>query len=245
MRRISLAIIILLLAISYGYAETNTAGETEHTAKVRQLDQLAEKFKAETGFRGEISLHTEKMCLGVYEGKFADIQITADADTASFRAVFELILDKVLPYTFAKREHLTRAKISKDTGYVRAVYIQQVNGYRVEGTGKLTIVYEVGRNRFRISNGTVELPAEPLGEIITEAEAYQMAFNLYKQTVSYDDKYLVTSKKVIAYKSRTIDGISQPYRLCWRISFPYISYYVDAITKEIFSQKNIVLNQQE
>jgi hypothetical protein len=242
MLRIVLAIIILLLFISCIYADGLPSEEAERQAKEHQLEQVAVSFKSETGFRGEINYDTNRMCLGFFEGKFADIRITANADTTSFRAVFEQILDKVLPYTFAKREQLSKRRITNNLGIIQTDYIQQINGYRVEGLGSLIISYEIGRNSFSIGNATVELPDEPLGEIITEAEAYQIAFNLYKQTASYDDKYLVTSKKVIAYKSREVDGISQPYRLYWRISFPKISYFIDAITKDTFSEKHIVVN---
>jgi hypothetical protein len=158
MRRITLAIIILLLAISYGYADGLPAEEAERQTKERQLDLVAERFKAETGFRGEIKFDTKRMCLGVYKGKFADIQITANADTTSFRAVFEQILDKVLPYTFAKREQLSKRRITNNLGIIQTDYIQQINGYRVEGLGSLIISYEIGRNSFSIGNATVELP---------------------------------------------------------------------------------------
>jgi hypothetical protein len=242
MRRYLLVIVILLLGIWYDYAEGFNTGLTEYAEIVRTLDQLADKFKAETGFRGEIKYNLEKMRLGFFEGKFADIQITADADTSAFRDVFEQILTKVLPYTFAKREQFSRSKITNNLGRVKTVYYQQINGYRVEGAGWLSIVYETGRNSFVIGNTTVELPNEPLREIITEAEAYQLALDLYKKTEWYTEKYYISCKKVIAYKSRTIDGISQPYRLCWRISFPHMNYFIDAISKEIYSEKSIILH---
>jgi hypothetical protein len=158
MRRIVLAFIILLLTISYIYADGLPAEESERQAKEHQLGQVTDRFKAETGFKGEINYSTERMCLSFFEGKFDDIQITANADTASFRAVFEQILDKVLPYTFAKREQLSRSKITNSLGQVRTIYIQQVNGHRVEGAGRLSIGYESGRNSFTIGNAIMELP---------------------------------------------------------------------------------------
>lgn len=242
MRRTAVIIFILLLVSALCHAGSDPQSSEAIIEKTRQLDQLAERFKAETGFRGEIKRSTTSMSLFLFEGKFADIQITADADTSAFRAVFEQILNKVLPYTYAECEHLTRSRINNNLGIIQTVYFQQVNGYRVEGAGRLSIVYEVGRNSFRIGNSTVELPAEPLGEIITETEAYQLALDLYKKTEWYTEKYYISCKKVIAYKSRTIDGISQPYRLCWRISFPHMNYFIDAISKEIYSEKSIILH---
>jgi len=256
MRRISLATIILLLALSYGCkADVNQdeniehtkkvsrleqSGETEHAEKELQLEKVAEKFKAETGFRGEISYSTELNRLGVYEGKFVDIQITADADTATFRNTFEQILDKVLPYTYAKREHLTRAKISKDTGYVRAVYFQQVNGYRVEGTGKLTIVYEVGRNRFRISNGTVELPSQNIPPVLT----YEDAVKIYDENVK-DNETIKSFRKrkpflILFYSNIYNDwegDTRREYRLCWVGGYTRC-IYIDAQTGQVYKIVN-------
>ncbi|MFB3845380.1 MAG: hypothetical protein ACE14O_06510 [Candidatus Cloacimonadaceae bacterium] len=242
MGRIVLAFIILLLVISYGYADGLPSEEAERQAKERQMEQVAVRFKAETGFRGEINYDFERMKLGSYEGKFVDIPFAADADTTAFRQVSNRILDKILPYSLAKRNQLSMIMIKRQGNYTSTDYFQMVNGHRVEGSGFIVITYDAGRNRFDIGDNTAELPDEPLGEIITEAEAYQLAFDQYKKSELYDQKYPARGKTSILYKSREEDGVSQPYRLCWKISFPYISYYVDAITKETFSQKHIVLD---
>ena len=180
MKQVTLIFIVLLMAIAFVYADGGSSAEqAEHWEKVRQLDQLAEGFKAETGFTGRILTSTERMLLYYYEGRFADIQITAEADTASFRAAFERILDKVLPYTFAKHEQLSRSRITNNLGRIKTEYYQQINGYRVEGAGRLSIVYEVGRNGFAIGNGTVELP-ENIQINYTREEATTIAVNYHK-----------------------------------------------------------------
>lgn len=175
MKRHVFVLIIMLLAISFANADGNPAEEADHWEKVRQLDQMAVRFKAETGFTGYISHDISRMCFGYYQGKFTGIQITATADTASFRAAFDQILDRVLPYTFAKREQLTKSRITNNLGIIQTDYYQQVNGYRVEGIGRLTINYETGSNAFAIGNGTVELPDENVETIISEEKAEQIA----------------------------------------------------------------------
>src|SRR5690554_6929080 len=169
--------LLLLLICTMVFASEDAGDAAEHARKTRELNQLAERFKAETGFTGKISTDTNRMCLGYYEGKFADIQITAEADTASFRSAFEQILDKVLPYTFAKREQLVRSRITNIHGIIRTVYYQQVNGYRVEGIGRLSIDYEVGRNAFAIGNGTVELPEGDVSAMISKEAAEGIALS--------------------------------------------------------------------
>ncbi len=243
MKKIELFIITMLFVISYAYADGYRTDE-DHWEKVRQMDEMAERFKAETGFTGSISYDLNMMCIGYYEGKFADIQITAEADTASFRSAFEQILDKVLPYTFAKRDQLVRSRITNIHGIIETVYYQQVNGYRVEGIGRLSIAYEVGRNAFAIGNGTVELPEGDVRVIITEEQAFQIARSEFEKTdLCNENTPPWRHKSQIQFKSRQIGDIRLPYRLCWRIVFPGRLYYIDAETGEWFAE-GYVINQQ-
>lgn len=236
MARILLSFFILLLGISYSYADSLPAEETERQAKVRKLDQLAEKFKAETRFRGEITYSTERMRLSHFEGKFPDIQITAYADTASFRAVFEQILDKVLPFTFAKREHLTRSRITNNLGRTKTEYYQQVNGYRVDRAGKISIVYETGRNDFAIGNGTVVLPSQNITPVLT----YEDAVRIYDENVE-DDEATIKFRKERPFLGLRFSNIyndwegdtRSEYRLCW-VGGNTRWICIDAITGQVY-----------
>lgn len=167
-----IAQVVMSLFIVHAFGEV---ADAEHWEKVRQMEQLAERFKAETGFTGNVDYYLERMKLGPYEGKFADIPFSADADTISFRQACIRVLDKILPYSFAKRSQLSMSRISKRSGYISTDYYQQVNGYRVEGSGFIVITYDAGRYRFDIGDNAVELPEEPLGNIISEGEAKQKA----------------------------------------------------------------------
>ncbi|MFO7659549.1 MAG: hypothetical protein R6V77_01435, partial [Candidatus Cloacimonadaceae bacterium] len=59
--------------IDYSSAEGKSTEEAGRREKESQLEKVAERFKAETGFRGEIKYNSEKMRLGFFEGKFTDI----------------------------------------------------------------------------------------------------------------------------------------------------------------------------
>jgi len=226
MKRVSILFIIMLLAISHGYADTDQA---DYWDKVRQMDEMAERFKAETGFTGSISYDLNRMCFGSYEGNFAGIQITAEADTASFRSAFEQILDKVLPYTFAKREQLVRSRITNMSGIIVTDYYQQVNGYRVEGIGRLSIAYEVGRNAFAIGNGTVELPEGDVIAIITPEQAEEIALRDMN-----DERYSISKVFDLAFSS---EG-SETYYLAYFVVVSSVidgdldlyTYWIDAQT---------------
>jgi len=221
--------ILLLLICTAIFASEDHFDAEEYERKTQELNQLAERFKAETGFEGKISTDTNRMCLGYYEGKFADIQIIAEADTASIRSAFEKILDKVLPYTFAKREQLVRSRITNIHGRIKTEYYQQVNGYRVEGIGKLSIVYEVGRNAFAIGNGTVELPEGDVSAIITPEEAERIAIVDKK-----DDRYRVSK----VYDLCLSNEGSETYYLAYFVVVSSVtdenlkeySYWIDAQT---------------
>ena len=240
MKQLTLIFIVLLLAISSAYADGYPAEEAEHWEKVRQMDQLAERFKAETGFTGYISHDISRMCFGYYQGKFTGIQITATADTASFRAAFDQILDRVLPYTFAKREQLTQSRINDNLGIIQTDYYQQVNGYRVEGIGRLTINYEIGRNAFAIGNGTVELPDND----VMQALSYEDAVRIYDEHVEDDEttksfrrrRPFLTLFYSNIYNDWEGDTRSE-YRLCWVGGYTRC-IYIDAHTGQVYKTVN-------
>jgi hypothetical protein len=206
--------------------------DAEHWEKVHQLDQLAERFKAETGFRGEISHNGALSHLGIFRGKFADIPFSADADTLTFRQACDRIIDRLLPYTLATRSQLTTSRISKGNGRIETEYYQTVNGYKVEGGGLLLIAYDVGRSRFSISNGTVELPDEPLGIIISEYEAELIALK------DMNDEHCILAKVYNLFYSK--EG-SDSYYLAYFVIvdsnkpplYDYYVYWIDAINGRI------------
>ena len=216
MKRVLIIAILTLLAISSGFADGYPAEEAEHWEKVRQLEQLADRFKAETGFTGSIESSTERMRLSYFDGRFADIQIAADADTASYRAAFEQILDKVLPYTFAKREQLIRSRITRNLGRIETEFYQQVNGYRVEGIGRLIIAYDSGRYGFVIGNGTVVLPETDALPTLSYKDAVQIAKSYYVEELGYSEDVMITPKT----HSITFVDIDGHYELCYVLGIP-------------------------
>jgi hypothetical protein len=205
------------------------------------MDQVAESFKAETGFTGSIQHNLERMRLSYFEGKFTDIQITADADTASFRSVFEQILNKVLPYTYAKREQLTKSRITNNLGITQTDYYQQVNGYRVEGAGRLTINYETGRNAFAIGNGTVELPEE--GRVnITLNQAIEIAKEVYNPDYKLDKSIEFSEPKTeLLYTNDPQNVTDISYRLNYKISFWGLAIYIDPSTGNLAYTRSFLI----
>ncbi|HQQ67352.1 MAG TPA: hypothetical protein PLX77_00855, partial [Candidatus Cloacimonadota bacterium] len=243
MKRIELLIIVMLLVISYAYADGYRTDD-DHWEKVRQMDELAERFKAETGFVGDINPDSPLTHLTGFRGNFPDIPFSASADSVTFRQACERIVDRILPYTSTNRSQLSMSRISKSVIGYSTEYHQQVGGYRVESRGLILITFDEERSRFSISNGTVELPEGDVNVNITKEQAFQIARSAFEKTdLCNENTPSWRHNTVIQFKSRTIDDVQLPYRLCWRVTFPGRSYYIDAETGNWFVE-GYVINQQ-
>jgi len=229
MKRVSILFIIMLLAISHGYADANQA---DHWDKVRQLDELAERFKAETGFTGEVMHSTTTMRLYVYRGNFPDISFTADGDTIAFRQACEGIISKVLPNSQANSNQLSMSRISKSVRGYTTDYIQQVGGYRVEGLGFIVITYEEGRKRFSIGDNTVDLPEGDVSAMISKEAAEQIAL------IEKNDEHYIHAKCLNLFYSN--EG-STHYYLAYLVIissdnsplYDDVLYWIDAMTGDV------------
>ncbi len=183
--------------------------ETDHWEKVRQLDQLAERFKAETGFRGSIEHSTTTMRLHVYQGNFPGISFTADGDTTAFRQACEGIISKVLPNSRASSNQLSVSRISKSGRGYTTKYYQQVNGYRVEVAGYIKITFEDGRKYFAIGDNTVELPSSIEDTVISQEKAEQIALKDMN-----DSKYQKAKVKSVFLSNMGADAYYLAYFVC-------------------------------
>ncbi len=234
-------LLMLICAIVFAFEDSSEAAELWR--KTQELNQLADRFRAETGFRGQINYGYERMRLSSFEGKFTDIHVTAETDTSTFRVAFETILDKVLPYTFARREQLTRSRITNNLGRIKTEYIQQINGYRVEGAGRISIVYETGRYGFAIGNGTVELPTVTTTPVISFEDAVRIYYDVVVE--DYANKYSpIMSPKfrlrycnIYEYKF----DIEPVYRLCW-VGGSMRKLVIDAVSGEIYVNELAVVH---
>lgn len=229
MKRVSILFIIMLLAISHGYADTNQA---DHWEKVRQMEQLAERFKADTGFTGEVMHSTTTMRLHVYRGSFPGVSLTADGDTIAFRQACEEIISKVLPNSQANSNQLSMSRISKSGRGYTTDYYQQVNGYRVEGAGYIMITFEDGRKYFSISDNTVDLPDGDVGAIISQKKAEEIALADLN-----DERYSVSKVYNLFF---SIEGSGTYYLAYFVVVSSVIDGNLDEYAYWIDAQKGLV-----
>jgi len=236
MARNSLVFIIILLFISCIFADEYSAEEAGRREKERQLDQVADRFKAETGFRGEVNYDYNRMKLQSFEGNFADIPYLADSDTTAFRQVCNAILDKILPYSLAKRNQLSMNRTKRQGNYTSTEYEQWVNGYKVENSGFIVITYDAGRNRFDIGDNSVELTEGN----VTSALTYDDAVRIYDDNVK-DDETIKNIRKIRPFLGLRFCNIynewegdtRSEYRLCWVGGYTK-TIYIDAQTGQVY-----------
>ena len=208
---------LLLLAIcTVIYASEDINDPELYWRKTQEMNQLAERFKAETGFTGEVAHGLKTMRLHTYRGRFSDIPFTADADTTAFREACERIVEKLLPYSPAKRRQLSMCRISKQWGSYTTDYKQQVGGYQVEGSGFLMITYDAGRKHFSIGDNTVELPSEGISPVLSYDEAINITKEYYIDNLDYPvDVEINPATKTIAFVK-----IDNQYELCYVLGIP-------------------------
>jgi len=232
-----LIMLLLLLLCTAIFASEDPSDAAEHARKTQELNQLAERFKAETGFTGSINYGYERMRLGSFEGNFSDIPFTTEADTIAFRQACERIVDKILPLSPANRMQLSMSRISKSVSGYTTDYYQQVGGYRVEGAGFIMITYEEGRKRFSIGDNTVELPLKVASSVISFEEAVRITKYYYIQNLGYPEDIEIRP----ATKSIAFVKFDNQYVLCHVLGIPdpnphrFIDYtiVIDAITGQV------------
>ena len=219
---------LLLLVCAAIFASEDSIAPAEHWEKVRQMEQLAERFKAETGFIGEVMHSTTTMRLHVYRGNFPGVSFTADGDTIAFRQACEGIISKVLPNSQANSNQLSMSRIFKSGRGYTTDYYQQVGGYRVEGAGYIMITFDDGRKYFSISDNTVDLPEVDVSVIITREEAIRIANDEYFKNASPSVK---PGKVTIAFTNGK-DYSNKDYYLCYNLYMGTV-VCVDAVTGDI------------
>ncbi|MDD4308845.1 MAG: hypothetical protein PHO32_00535 [Candidatus Cloacimonetes bacterium] len=233
--RVFIFLLLMIMAFTAIYASEDPTEQEEYFRKKQELDLLADQFKAETGFTGEIQYNFEQMCLGVLEGKFSGITITSTADTTAFRTAFNMILDKVLPYSKATKSKLYMSKITSIWGDIDTKYYQIANGYNIEGAGSIKIGYDSGRNRFVVSDSAVDIPQINANDLIPKERAEEIAL-LDKN----DARYRKARVKSTFYTNMGSNAYYLAYLVCVSDdSNPILGdyyYYIEALTGIIMTK---------
>ncbi len=229
-----LCVVSTLMAVPYEQTE-------EYRQKQAILNERAARFKADTGFKGNLEYDYNDMRFKRYSGRFAAIEFPALQDSILYMQAFAEVLDRILPYVIANRQQLVRKHLSMNNWANRVEYRQYVNGYSIESGGRLLLKYTHSLKRVDILDDTVDIPPTPVGSIISEDEAYSIAWEHYSNSQNYDSKAPKVKRKIsILYRNRIQNGKQQPFRLCWKVAFPKVLYYIDAYTSEFYTEGYVI-----
>jgi hypothetical protein len=241
MKTKALVTMLLLLLCTMVFASEDAGDAAEHARKTRELNQLAERFKAETGFTGRINYGYERMRLGSFEGNFSGIHFSAEEDTIAFRQACESIVEKILPLSPANRMQLSMSRISKSVRGYTTDYNQQVGGYRVEGAGFIMITYDEGRKRFSIGDNTVELP-DGVQINISLTQAIETAKEVYNPAYKRDKSVQFSEPRTeLLYTNDPHNTADSSYRLNYKISYWGLAIYIDPVNGNLSYTRSFLI----
>ena len=236
-RLITLGVLLVISIILY--ASEDPSETTGYDQKKQELDQLAQRFKAETGFKGDIERYPEQMRLARFTGNFDDIDMTNVRDSVAFRQVCTNIINKLLPYIEARNEQLVPGKINVDSNQIGTRYYQIVNGYKIDGGGYLNIYYLYDQERFGILNVTADI--KQLTSKVNFSEVDPVSIYYEHVEVGEDDKSIdfFRPKFKLRYCNIFQYEFDKPfeYRLCWTGGSSR-RLVIDAETGEVYIDVN-------
>jgi hypothetical protein len=210
MKTKALVTMLLLLLYTMVFASEDAGDAAEHAHKTQELNQMAERFKAETGFEGYIGYNLQSMQLSTMSGSFIDIEVTAPQDTVIMRSVFDQVVSKVMPYISARDGQLKSGKVNSNMNGSGIIYWQKVNGYSIEGGGgSLRIHYSLATRQLSVNNGTVDISSDPISINLSLEQAISLV-----QDKVFDGTEVKPTNPRIAYVPIDNDD-GQAYYLCY------------------------------
>jgi hypothetical protein len=237
--RVLLALLLLMTFIAIYASEDPTENEV-YLQKTRELKALSERFKAETGFVGRIDYSYDEMCLQSFDGVFSDIKVVTADDTLALRPAFDTILTKLLPFSMAPRDQLVKSPIERVGSAYATDFVQIANGYKVAGAGFISIRYFPDTKKFFIGNSAVDIPQEPIGNIISEEEAQRIAKDAHRNRTGryeFDYKASITSPWYSNW------GRNE-YNLTYWVTIEEITYFINALTGEVLGLYNFSIDDR-
>jgi hypothetical protein len=246
------ALLLMSLFIVHAFEEV-TEAETK-ARKKKELDALAERFKAETGFTGDIIQDYDNYKMRVLRGKFSDISFPNLTDTLAIRRECDAIVEMIIPYIGCPSLTLTKTFIGYNNTSMQTYYQQLVHGFGFEWSGGLSIDYTSDMDRVKIVDGIIRKDIPPARVKYTFPQAVEIARQHYINVLGYPDTLSFKNPnsndlkypgslflKTIYYNGTKYVYDKGQYVLChiFGISVPYgiagyRAAYIDAQTGEVF-----------
>jgi hypothetical protein len=218
----ALVTMLLLLLCTMIFASEDTGDTADQERRTQELNQLAERFKAETGFEGDIGYNLQSMQFSTISGNFTDIEVTSPQDTLFMRNVFDQVVSKIMPYISAREGQLKSGKIHSNMHGSGIIYWQEVNGFSIEGGGgTLRIHYSLATRQLSVTNGTADISSDPISINLSLEQAISLV-----QDKVFDGAEVKPTNPRIAYVP--IDNENgQVYYMCYVVTHQGYTVYVD------------------
>ena len=234
MKTKALMVIVLLLFCSAILASGNDSKAEEYWRKTQELNQMAERFKAETGFVGDITFKHQEMKCATLTGTFSGIEVTAPQDTTSMKQVFNQLVSRILQYISAREEELFMGKVVSNDLRTNVRFTQKVNGYDIEHGGYLNISYIKNLKRFTVIDNTVYIRTRFVVPTVSKDKARQIYHELVLQDETIQSTSIPPSIRLIYYDINHYNNELNPdYRLCWVIGGDKL-VVLDAVSEAIY-----------
>jgi len=226
---LALCVVTTLMAVPYEQTE-------EYRQKQAILNERAARFKAETGFEGDIGYNYQSKNLSSYRGNFRDIDVSAPQDTVAMGLVLVQVFEKMKPYLLAREGQLFEGSQE----WKSKMWVQKINGYSVYPGGYLSIRYNDETNDFIINDATVDIPNTLIPIKVSKEYAMQIMIDEYKKSDFYKGQVRSVSREPsLEYLRLSKSQHPSEYRLYWSMMFFDISFSVDVQTLEVHRQLNV------
>ncbi|MCK9445256.1 MAG: hypothetical protein M0Q14_12100 [Tissierellaceae bacterium] len=242
-------LVFLLLSVFFTLlvAQPARLSREEEDRRSKELTALSEQFKKETGFQGYLSHDTTLNKISSFDGGFPDLTFPPASEKEEVGLIFDEVLKRILPYLSVPREQLTRENVTGGDSLVRVQYTQRINGYDLEGGGRIRFFYNYKINELGMTNSLKKihpstLAAEP---VITEDKIKEIFYDM----IGYTEEDLLsreTKNTIFLLPKFTLmycfdrnfiesPDISYPrtYRLAWKIDYVQRLVIIDAVSGEI------------
>ncbi|MDD2332516.1 MAG: hypothetical protein PHI68_07690, partial [Candidatus Cloacimonetes bacterium] len=238
----ALITLLLLLVFTAILAIEDYSVAEEHKRKTQELNQLADRFRAETGFEGSISYNYQYMRISQIRGIFCGIQMKDNWDTGLAEYELNQVLQRISPFTLSREGQLIPMEMEITQTGLSQMWVQKVNGYSIHPGGYIQMTYHSPTDKFMITDATVDISNEPVPINISKEEAKQIIINEYKKSAYYNGRVRGSSQEPsIAYNRISTSKDPLQYRLYWSMMFHQVSFSIDVKTLEIHQHMNIMM----
>lgn len=229
----ALVTMLLLLLCTMIFASEDAGDTADHELKTQELNQLAERFKAETGFNGDISFNHNDMKISQIKGSFRSIQMKATQDTALAMGVIDQVQQIVTPFISAREGQLFPKGVYNNEYTISRKWEQKVNGYKVHPGGYLYIAYNIPTDEFVVTDATADISNDPVPMNISQEEAKQILINEYRKSEFNDEQRGFSHDPSIGYFKIPTSKHPSQFRLYWTMMFWRVSFSIDVESLEI------------